>query len=262
MPFPAELLSEIQRAIENVLDDGQLNPQQQTFVNHIQKISNELFSVITPIPETEYALQRIIPSFGDSFLQQQAALFGYAKLLLEHPQSFEDGILSEYQQDQMQLIYKHGQRLYDLTEQIYKTALAERRKQHNAQVITTDIATVLIDEEPILRYFLRKYPVELSIHAEPLPAKTVPYHLIAFVQHIVMTICEELMEQGEIKISTIQNTISIFCTGISLNTTEQDILFKKNGRYAYPKRFVKDGGTIHLLNNERKGATIHLVLPQ
>ncbi len=30
MPFPAELIGEIQIAVDNVLADGQLNPQQQT----------------------------------------------------------------------------------------------------------------------------------------------------------------------------------------------------------------------------------------
>lgn len=263
MPFPAELIGKIQIAVDNVLADGQLNPQQQTFVNHIQKISTELTKAISPIPETEHALQRIIPSFGDSFLQQQAALFGYAKLLLEHPQSFEDAILSEYQQDQMRLIYQYGQRLYDLTEQIQQTALTERRKQHRAKPAPTDLSEFFAQEDPILRYFLRKHPIQLDIHAEPIIVKIVPYHLAAFIQHIVSTMSSELIdEQGQIRIGATQQAIHIFCTEIELNTSEQESLFKKNGRYAYPQRFIQDGGTIHFLRNAEGGATIQLVLPR
>lgn len=262
MPFPSELVREIQIAVDNVLQDAGLNPQQQTFVTYIQKISTELSHTVQDIPPNESALRRIIPSLGDSFLQQQAALFGYAKLLLEHPQSFDDKLLSEYQQDQMRLIYQYGQNLYELTEEIQKAALDERRQQHNTIAVRTDLRVFFNQEESTLHYFLRNHAVKLSIIPSPSIVTIVPYHLAAFIQHIVITISHELIESGQIKINNQQNIVDIFGTGLVLDTSQQDILFKKDGRYAYPQRFIQAGGSIHFLRDSEYGATIRLVLPQ
>ncbi len=162
----------------------------------------------------------------------------------------------------MRLIYQYGQSLYDLTEQIQQKALSERQKQHRAKPVPTGLSEFFAQEDPILRYFLRNYPVQLSIHAEPIIVKIVPYHLAAFIQHIVTTMSSELIEQGQIKIYTEHQAIHILCTGIELNTSEQESLFKKNGRYAYPQRFIQDGGTIHFLHTAEGGATIQLILPR
>ncbi|GAB5494819.1 MAG: hypothetical protein Phog2KO_50340 [Phototrophicaceae bacterium] len=260
MPFPSELVREIQIAVNNVLADNALNPQQQTFVAHIHKINDEIAKVVQAIPKTEHAHKRIIPSFGDTFLQQQVALFGYAKLLLESPQSFEGAILSEYQQDQMQIIYQYGQQLYELTEQIQKTAFAERRQQYSAEAENINLADFFTEEAPILRYYLRKKPIQLNIDSEPIQVKVRPYHLSAFIQHIVSIIAEELIESGTINIQTQGNQIEIFCDGIDLNQSEQDTLFKKNGRYAYPQRFIQNGGIIYLETHQEYGASIYLGL--
>ena len=265
MPLPSELLGQIEEAVERVLQYGGLNPQQLTFVQHIQKVSHELSTVIAPVPQTEYALRRILPGFGDSFLQQQVALFGYARLLLEKPDAFDNAVLSDYQQDELSYIYKHGQSLYQLTEQIISSANAERRKQHGASPIQIALDTLLSDEKPVLRYYLRDAPVKLSFELEPVTVHASAYHLLALIQHIVTTLAGELIEYGQIKISTEtipqQTSISIFCTGIQLDSTEIDILFKKNGRYLYRRRFQKEGGTIHFLREAGRGATIQLIFP-
>ena len=265
MPLPAELLQEIEASIENIILDGNLNPQQLTFVQHIQKISGELSRAVSAIPQTEYALSRIIPGFGDSFLQQQVALFGYAKLLLEKPESFGDATLSEYQQDEAQRIYQHGQMVYQLTERIIASAKSERLNQHNAP--STDIALddLLSDEIPVLEYFLRDVPVKMTVTPTPVKVSANAYHLRALIQHIVTTFALELIEYGHIKISIQSNqqgaSINIFGTGIQLTTSDLDILFKKNGRYLYPQRLKKQGGAIQFLREAGRGATIRLILP-
>lgn len=264
MPLPSELLQAIEASLDLVLQDGGLNPQQLTFVNHIQKTATELSTAIAPIPQTDYALRRIIPGFGDSFLQQQVALFGYARLLLESPESFDDVILSDYQQDEMQAIYQHGQTLYELTDQIVASAKLERPQQHARSSERMDLVQFFERETPVLHYFLRNVPVKLSITAESSTVFASDYHLSALIQHIVTTLALELIEYGHIKISTgeghQESLINIFCTGIQLDATEIDILFKKNGRYHYTQRLQQDGGTVRFLRERGRGATIQLVL--
>lgn len=264
MPLPSELLQEIEASVEHVLQDSGLNPQQLTFLHHIQKMAGELSAAVSLIPQTEYALRRIIPGFGDSFLQQQVALFGYARLLLEKPESFGGAVLSEYQQDEVRRIYQHGQALYQLTEQIIASAQSERLKQHNAPPVDITLDTLLADEIPVLQYFLCDVPVKLSVEFAPITIFAGAHHLRALIQHIVTTLARELIEYGHIKISIQGNQqksfINIFCTGIQLDTTEIDILFKKNGRYLYPQRLEKDGGTIRFLREAGRGATIQLIL--
>jgi len=266
MPLPSELLQSIETAIDDVLQDGGLNPQQQTFINHIQKTSAELSRAVLPIPQTEHALRRIIPTFGDSFIQQQVALFGYARLLLESPDSFGGAILSEYQQDKMQQIYQHGQALHQLTETIVESARAERLKNRRAQPEKLDLEAFFADESPILQYVIRNRPVELSIAASPVTVVAVSYHLAALIQHIVTVLAHELIETGHIKILTHKTTnsgrIDIFCTGIELNTDEIEILFQKNGRYLYPQRLEKMGGILHFQPDSGHSANIQIYLPE
>lgn len=266
MPLPSELLQGIERSVERVLADGGLNPQQLTFVHHIQKMAEELSTAISPIPQTDYALHRIIPSFGDSFLQQEVALFGYARLLLEKPESFGGAVLSEYQQDEVRRIYQQGQALYQITEQIITNAKTERPKQHVTPPEKINLVDFFERETPILQYYLRNHPVKLSIDIEPAQVRASDYHFRALIQHIVTTLALEFIEYGHIKISTQafhqENHINIFCTGIQLGATEIDILFKKNGRYAYTKRLQQDGGTIRFLREPGRGAIIQLVLAQ
>ena len=264
MPLPSELLQQIEASVEHVLQDGNLNPQQLTFVHHIQKMAGELSLALSHIPQTEYALNRIIPGFGDSFLQQQVALFGYARLLLEKPESFGDAVLSEYQRDEIQRIYQHGQALYQLTEQIMASAQSERLEQHNALPDEIVLDALLSDEAPVLQYLLRDVPVQLSIEHGPVMVVANAYHLRALIQHIVTTLALELIEYGRIKINTGKNhqdvSLNIFCTGIQLDAREIDILFKKNGRYLYPQRLEKEGGAIRFFRESGRGAIIQLIL--
>lgn len=264
MPLPSDLLDSIAHAIDAVFQDGELHPQQLIFVHHIQKITSELAHAVHPMPQTDAALRRIIPGLGDSFLQQQAALFGYARLLLEHPESFDGAILSEYQQDQMQHINQQGQALYRLTGQIISEAQAERRQQHHAPATRLDLAQFFTDEAPILQYFLRDVPVQLSINAEASYAYAARYHLAALIQHIITTLSHELIEYGHIKITNTsqQPIINIFCTGIQLTTAEIETLFQKNGRYRYLQRLQADAGNIQFVRESGRGASIQILLPE
>lgn len=264
MPRPFELLEAIEAAIHDVLDDGGLNAQQLTFVQHIQKTNTELSRAVVAIPQTEHALRRILPAFGDSFLQQEVALFGYARLLLENPDSFGGAILSEYQQDKMQQIYQHGQALHQLSQKIVEDARTERIKQHRAQAKKLDLETFFTDETPILHYVLRNHPVELSITTSSITVFAVPYHLAALIQHIVTIISHDLIESGHIKILTKDNAdsgiIDIFCTGIQLNAEEIDALFQKNGHYFYPQRLEQSGGKLRFERQIGRGASIQIHL--
>lgn len=265
MPSPAELLQAITDEITPLLADDAYQPQQITFIKHIQKTTSELLKATQPMPSSALALQRIIPTLGDSFLQQQAALFGYAKLLLDHPESFGGASLTSSQQYHMRRIYEFGQSLYELTEEIQKSALKERIQQQKAQAVRVELAPLLQAEIPILNYVVSKKPVQLTLNVNPVAAITSPYHLSALLQHIVTVLSHELMAYGHIQIKSYRSiqsaVIDIFCTGIQLDTEEVDTLFSKNGRYLYPRRLQKDGGSLHFVRDVGRGASVQIHLP-
>lgn len=264
MPSPLEYLQAIARAIDNVQRDSDLNEQQQTFVNHIQKIASELQRAIEPIPPTELALITILPSFGDAFLQQQAALFGYAKMLLDHPQSFDDAILSEYQRDQMQIVYQQGQALHTLTNQIYKTAHSERKTQHQATPQIINVLVFLIEQIPILNYYCAHLAYTGTHDSSDMLALATPYHLAAFIQHIIRVLAQDIdgVEQIEIGIEAIEETIAIVINSIDSTLTDEDYktIFVTQGRYLYQQRFQKEGGRIQI-RRDTNDTHIQLRLP-
>lgn len=264
MPHPSQHVQAIERALANLKDTVVFNPQQEIFINHIRKIASELKQAVDPIPQTLEALYRIVPTFGDSFLQQQIALFGYARLLLESPESFGDVELKGYHREQVEQIYKEGQALYKLTERICHEALAEHRRQHTARPEPVNLQRLLQSQHEILNYFLRNTSVELVVDVDDVIVQAARYHLAALLQHIIVTLSEELIRNGNITITSRQtNTeaaIIVSCLAMQLTQETIDIIFKKNGRYIYARRFAKDDGSLRFSHN-RHGSSIELWLP-
>lgn len=259
MPTPHDLLHHIRMELDSILEQPTiLNAQQLTFVQHIHTISDAQHKQFEPMPSSAYALQRIIPTMSESLLQQQSALFGYAKLLLEHPESFDGVAFPDVHRAHIERISHLGQQLYHLTEHIQQSALTERQTQQNRSAVHFDVATLLEDEMPVLRYFLRDKAIQLSNHSTSLAVCASPYHLSAFIQHIILTVADELIEYGHIQLKTDRQALHIFCTGIQLTQADIDTLFTKQGRYVYPRRFEKEGGTITFAREQGRGSSIIL----
>jgi len=266
MPHPAQFLHIIWQTITSVRASGGFQPQQQTFVDHIHRTTDHLKQALDPIPDSDIALRRIIPTFGDSLLQKEIALFGYARLLLDSPASFDGASLTATQASAMQTIFDVGQALYQQTEKIRQEAATERRQQHRAAPQAINLSQFLEMQHPILAYWLRDEPLQLSLMMAPTPdVMAASYHLAAFIEHIIRTLSQELLEYGHIKVSTVYDgsygAIHIFATGITLDASEQEVLFKKEGRSLYLQRFLADGGAFAFSHDRGRGATIILRLP-
>lgn len=269
MQKPSALLAEIASIVADVLSKNSLNPQQQTFLRHIHQTAQELHTIVRDIPPTEYALRAIIPSLGKRFVQPQTVIFGYAKMLMEQPDSFGGAVLSEWQHEHVIAIYEKGVALAQFTEKIKQTASDEQQKQQNASAAIFDLNMHIWQNIPVYRYWLRDKAVKVTAEfPQGLPPVLCnPYHIAAIAQHIVLTMATELIEYGKIRISAALRedsqavVLNFFCTGIQLNEAEQHILFQKQGRYIYRERLSSQQGTLHFSREAGIGATLHIDLP-
>ncbi|MDQ7034292.1 MAG: hypothetical protein Q9P01_05495 [Anaerolineae bacterium] len=263
------MLAEIVTRTAAVLSKNSLNPQQQTFLQHIHQTAQELHTIARDIPPTDYALHAIIPMLGDSFTQPQTVIFGYAKMLMEEPDSFGGAVLNSWQHEQVMTVYERGIALAQLTEKVTQDAFHEQQKQHNASPIIFDLNMHIWQNIPVYRYWLRDKAVKISANfPQGLPPVLCnPYHIAAIAQHIVLTMATELIEYGNIQISgTLREDsqavmLNFFCTGIQLNDNVQYILFDKQGRYMYRERIISQRGTLHFSHEVGIGATVHIDLP-
>jgi hypothetical protein len=269
MQKPAALLAEIIAQADEVLSRDSLNSQQITFVRHIYNTAQELHTIAAAIPPTEYAIRAIVPILGEAFFKPQSVIFGYAKMLMEQPAAFGEATLNADQYDQISSIYDKGVALAQLSEQLKHAALEERKTQRNADPIIFDLNMVIWQSIPVYRYWLRDKAVKVTAEFPPglAPVLSNPYHVAAIAQHIVLTMATELVEYGKINISAAMRddkqavTLNFFCTGISLNHDEQNILFEKQGRHIYRERITELNGELYFSHKPGVGASVHLDLP-
>ncbi|MCI0711133.1 MAG: hypothetical protein L0154_13330 [Chloroflexi bacterium] len=269
MHKPAALLADIVTTADAVLSENALNSQQQTFVRHIRNTADDLLTIAREIPPTDHALRQIVPVLEDTFAKPQAVLFGYAQMLLEQPASFGGAVLSEWQREQMALIYDRGLALAQLTEHLKQEAAAERRAQHQAAPVIFDLNMLIYQNIPVYRYWLRDAAVKITAEFPQglPPALCNPYHIEAFVHHTVVTMARELVAYGQIRLSGSLSTdhqfveLAIFCTGIQLTADELRILFVQNGRHIYQERVAQQGGSVAYSRENGVGATVSLRLP-
>ncbi|MEL6406487.1 MAG: hypothetical protein AAFR81_19110 [Chloroflexota bacterium] len=270
MPTPVELLSVIQTTLDDIqARDADFSAQQQPFVNHLVRTTSELHAKIDPIPQTDMALRRLIPRLGDELLQRIAALFGYARLLLDSPQSFDNATLTPQQASHLQTIYQHGKYLYDLVEAIQQSAHAERVENHKAPAEPIYVDNFMRSQQPILTYLLRDNPLELTIYKDDALVQASPYHLAALFDHIVITLVDECDFEGKIHFGHIYTynpkspvyRLYIHCQDGTLDRSVWDTLFAKNGRDLYLRRLEQYGGKLEMALIKNRGVIFGLDLP-
>src|SRR5688500_15778551 len=119
----ATLLHEIQTAAQSLLAEP-LSPRQRPFVRHILNTADRLYTLVEARPPGDQALRAVLPVLGKDVSQPQSALFGYARMLIESPASFE-AVPDEQQQLLLSLIYDRAVEGARLTEFTRTTAAAE-----------------------------------------------------------------------------------------------------------------------------------------
>jgi hypothetical protein len=261
----ASLLNDIQSAAQSLLTET-LTPQQRPFVRHILNTSARLFTLVEAMPPGDQALRAVLPILGKDFSQPQSALYGYAKMLIENPASFE-AAPDDGQRVWFSLIYERAVEVARLTEFTRTTAAAERIEQRRLPLQAVDYVALIRHHFPVWQFWLRSDPVRL-VDALPkyLPLVSAqPYHLSGLVEHVVLTLAKELMEYGDLHLLARTGSggveAGIACSGLQLTPDEMAQLFEKQGRYIYHDQLIKNGGRMRVQRIPGKGAAIWLVLP-
>lgn len=267
MQKPRDILNTIEYAVSTVLATDALNEQQRTFLNHIHNTAKQLSILFAAIPSTEYALQRIMPTLGDSYEQQLSVIYGYAKMLIEHPASFDDAALTEIQKPHVQAIFDGGIVLAQQYNQLKDAAFDERKAQHKGDAERFDLNMVIWQHVPVLRYFIQNDAVKLNVQLpQGLPPVHVNhYHLIEIIQHIATVIANDLMAFGKLTLTASYAddivTLQFLAEGLRLSDEVRNTLFAKDGRNAYKKRLEQQHITLMIANIPTLGTEINLGLP-
>ncbi|QPC82309.1 hypothetical protein G4Y79_21915 [Phototrophicus methaneseepsis] len=262
---PAHHLAAIHAAATALLMHAEpLDAQQRTFIEHIARTSAQLETLVAGLPPTEAAWQQVIPVLGETFSKPQAALFGYARMLLEHPAQFGSAPPTEWQQAQLETIYQHGIALAQTTETLKQNAFAARQARRQQPAAAFDLVSLLWQQAPLYQFWLKPYPVRLHFGLDAMlpPAYGRPYHVDELIRHTLVTMASELVEYGDLRLGVeadmIQKhvSVSIFCTGIQLTSQEIATLYQKQGRHLYEKHLQEDGGSLDYQREAGHGASV------
>lgn len=259
--FPARLSALAEQA-DYLLAHTSLSPQQATFVQHIARTAQHLQAQLAVVPATEYALQTLLPILGEDFSKPLFALFGYAKLLTDSPQSFDHAPLSADQRQRLVAIFEQGRSLAQWVEQLPDSLIQQRLHQRRAPASPHNLNDLLVEMLSVCRYLLRERPIRLSLSLpEALVwAQVNAYHVRELVRHVCLTTSLELIEQGELRLS-LQSTpeqaqLSLNADQLVWDNDALIRLFMRNGRDTYTAYLTRYGGTW-----QADGEFLHLYLP-
>lgn len=263
----AQALARAQRAALLLPEAGTASESQQTFIQHLNRSAAQLLKQCEEIPDNQVALFEILPTLGEAFAQQQVALYGYARLMLEQPQAFASAALNEAQREHLQTISSASQEAARLTDEIVRAA-QQWRQQARSAVPTHFVLGPLLEERlPIWRYWLRERPVILSCTAaDDLPLiHGSAYHLSEMLRHIVLTMGRQWIAYGQIQISASAQAgmvaLGIFCTGAQGSEDEMAQLFGQPGQQLYLAQMRRAKIGLRLEKAPGKGVTILLEIP-
>jgi signal transduction histidine kinase len=261
-----EAIEEIIKAVEAVLAEGGLNPQQLTFIEVIRK-NAELFPKYAALPPLESALHQVFSMILWELRTPLTVIQGYSQMLVEYPEQF-GGSLNPKQQEAMRFVSRQAQAFANWIDTVIKSSQEAIKREYIASPQACDLAEILRHCEAVLQFYIHweKRPVQLRffIPENPPPIFAASYHLSQLIIHIVSVMAFELIEYGKIQVSaeldgTLVN-LRIFCTGIGSTTSEIHSLFEKEGRHAYRQRFEQQGGRIEFSREAGLGAAVHLLI--
>jgi signal transduction histidine kinase len=252
MPTPQQWLQEILAASESLLNDEAFNHQQVTFVKSIHSNAQIVQNQLVSIPNNQTAFRHIFAKISHEFHTPQTPIIAYSKMLIENPEQFGAHHLSDSQRQSLTLIHDCATKLWNWTQSIIDSAQLERQQMHKAAAQPTNLNQLLENYIPLYQYFLKEYPVEVFAEIpQNLPLVMAnSYHLSHLIQHIILTIASELIDKGEIHLSTSIEVdfvaLNISCPVLQLTSEAIETLFQKQGRHIYRQHLEEQGGHIHL----------------
>jgi len=260
-------LHEVLRHIQSI-DSSRLNNQQLTFVQHIEKTTRTLLDgQLQYLPTSEYAHIHILPTLGDSLIQPIVAVYGYAKLLLDSPASFDGATIPEAQRPQLDFIYQTGRALQAYIETIIDQAHHYRLTARQAPPHNLDVRQFIVKHRGIYDYWLRQQNAGLKLFIDDSTyfIHATPYHLNALLQHCIVTPITEFATDSNgvflyLQASDDSVQIIIRFSDIQLHQSQMQTLFQKDGRNHYLKQLQTMHGQIMV--SPQSQSTLVLAFPQ
>lgn len=267
--FPFDSISQVQQHTLTIVNDTSLSEQQLVFARHIHRIAQQMDANLQPLPDDEAALYRLLPPLHDALQEQLTALLGYATLLRDQSAAFGDAGLSDSARQSLHATIDGTRSIMRSVDQCVKAATMQRMQRRRADLEAMSLADVMRDIVPALEYRLRDYAVRLHVNVPDAlpPVQAQRYHITEYVHHVILTMATELIEYGSLEVSVRQEiagvvTLVIFCTGVTLNPEEMDVLFGKQGRGVYDTELSQMGGTSHIERRQGFGASLLVRLPE
>lgn len=244
--------------------DGQFNAEQEVFIKHIRHTAGRYRQLVEPIPSDEWVLQRVIPILSDGFVQAQTAVINYAQLLVQHPEQFHADSVPIPAQKLLAQIVIIGINIRQTVTQIEAQSVRLRAEQRRADLKPVDLKAMIDRELPLYRYWLEGRAVQINAGILPgLPqVVTHDYHLSEWLQHVIRVLGHELIEYGRMSLTASRDSsgvnLSVFCTGVQLNTAEYELLFKKEGRYIYLDQLRHINAELSIIKRSGIGSILRL----
>ncbi len=247
------------------LTHGTLNAPQQAFTQHIANLYQRLAQQLAEAPGSQAAALAVIPALGDPFYQQLTAAYGYARLLLESPASFQGAALPDELVPAATHLYEQGMALAQRWDALRAQAAQARVTARRQPAQSFDAAALIQEMQPIYQFLLAKRPVRVIGDAPPTaPVYARQYHIAELLNHLVLTTASELMEYGTIRLALRDEprcvALAVECSGLGLTPDEMAVLFEKNGRHVYREQLDVDEGymTFHREPGVRGTLLVHI----
>ncbi len=245
-----------------------LSEAQQPFAKHILNLLGSLQAMADGLPEGDDALTAVLPVWGNKFQQGLVALYSYARLLLERPDSFNGQSLHESVRPHAQLLYEAGQALATRCDTLMQQSQEVRSAARTQSPAPFDLAQHLADQLLLYRYFLkdRSVQVRYTPATGPRIIYARQYHVSELLRHIVVTLGTEIVEYGTVTLHLEDEpsciAVYVTCTGVQLSPAELTTLFSKNGRHTYREQLDADEGYLTFLRQTGVSGTIVVHLPK
>lgn len=269
VPFSLDRLSQIEQHTRALVAETSLTEQQRVFTQHIHRIAQKMSTKLELLPEHDAALFRILPPLHDELQEQLTALLGYATLLHDQPAAFDNARLPDTVQQSLSAIIDGTRDIMRGAEQTVKAATMQRMQRRRADLEPVQLADVMREIVPALEFRLRECAVRLHVNVPDDSPQVYAqrYHLTEYVHHAIVTMATELIEYGSLEVSVRHEiadvvTLVIFCTGITLNPDEMNVLFGKQGRGVYDTELTRMGGTAQIERRQGIGASLLVSLPE
>lgn len=249
------------------IDVPELEVQQSLFIQHIENTANTLQNQLNDLPNTQLAHINILPPMSQHLIKSIVAVYGYAKLLLDSPESFNGATIAPHQRSYLGEIYTTGRELHHYLDPLEQQAFDYREKARMQPLQAINLEQLIETHIDIYRFWVQQSNIQIStlFENDSVLIQAKPYHLSELIQHILVTSGRDIFtDSGQIELyikSTIQQVqLWIDCLELELNDDDLQTLFQKDGRQIYLKQLSDVKGTVHIHPQSR--STIILVFPR